>query len=211
MAFGIINIYPTPQSLQNKVDEYFDYCFVMENKFGRLVPKVVVPPTFSGLARYLGFSTRRALLDYAANNGNEQFCDVLDDAKLRIEDFYEGRLVMSKGPSTGIQFALKNNCNWEEANKTQLTGADGNSPVVFTWGIEEKAISAEDAEVVEAVPAPLKQIVSAEEKAEATEKDSTKKRMSPKHSLGILKLNSNKEKSQRRDNRYEDIERGRSH
>lgn len=169
MAFGIINIYPTPESLQNKVDEYFDYCFVMENKYGRLVPKVVVPPTFSGLARYLGFNTRRALLDYASNSSNELFCDVLDDAKLRIEDFYEGRLVMSKGPSTGIQFALKNNCNWEEANKTQLTGADGNSPVVFTWGIEEKN-EAVDAEVVDALPAPMKQIVSTEEKQEATEK-----------------------------------------
>lgn len=170
MAFGIISVYPTPDSLQSKVDEYFDYCFVMENKYGRLIPKVVVPPTFSGLARYLGFNSRRALLDYVVNNGNELFGEVLDDAKLRIEEFYEGRLVMAKGPTQGIQFALKNNCNWEEASKTQLTGADGNSPVVFTWGIEEKTIQAEDAEVVEAVPAPLKQIVSTEEVQEATEK-----------------------------------------
>lgn len=168
MAFGIVSIYPTPESLQNKVDEYFDYCFVMENKYGRLIPKAVVPPTFSGLARYLGFGSRRALIDYTVNNGNELFEDVLNDAKLRIEDFYEGKLIMAKGPSTGIQFALKNNCGWEDATKTQLSGADGNSPVVFTWGIEEKS-STIDADVVEEIPAPLQQIVSAEEKQEATE------------------------------------------
>lgn len=156
-TFGAISIYPTPDSLQNKVDEYFDYCFIMENKFGRMIPKCIVPPTFSGLARYLGFGTRKALIEYADKNGNEMYEDILNDAKLRIEDFYEGKLVMAKGPSTGLQFALKNNCGWDDTTKQQITG-DAGMPVVFSWGFDgtqidasqQKAIDkAEEAKIIE--------------------------------------------------------------
>lgn len=153
------SIYPTAQMLQNKIDEYFDWCYTYEIKDGRRVPKVLIPPTFSGLARYLGFGSRAALLRYV-NKENEAFEDVINDAKLRIEEFYEGRLVMSKGPSTGLQFALKNNCGWEDTTKQQLTGAD-NKPLLFTWGIEEdqKIIDAEIAssDTSLQIEAPIKQ------------------------------------------------------
>lgn len=171
---GAISVYPTPESLKQKVEEYFDYCFVMEEKYGRLIPKCIVPPTFSGLARYLGFGTRKALIDFVGGKGNEMYDDVINDAKLRIEDFCEQKLIMSKGPSTGIQFALKNNCGWDDTNKTQISGVD-NLPVVFSWGTEDKQIEQppEDAvlaasEVVEtAIAAALPTPITEQEMEEA--------------------------------------------
>lgn len=150
---GAISTYPTPDSLQQKVNEYFDYCFIMEEKYGRMIPKCIVPPTFSGLARYLGFGTRKALIDYVGGKGNEMYDDIINDAKLRIEDFCEQKLIMSKGPSTGIQFALKNNCGWDDTNKTQLTGPD-NRPVVFSWGVEDKQLEKAPVESVATVVEP---------------------------------------------------------
>lgn len=172
---GAISTYPTPESLQQKVDEYFDYCFIMEEKYGRMIPKCIVPPTFSGLARYLGFGSRKALIDYVGGKGNELYDDILNDAKLRIEDFCEQKLIMSKGPSTGIQFALKNNCGWDDTSKTQLTGPD-NRPVVFSWGVDEKQlepvtvdsvateVQPTEVKTIEALPAPITE----REKEEAT-------------------------------------------
>lgn len=129
-------LYDTPQDMQDKVEEYFDWCFTFEIRDGRRVRKCLNPPTFSGLARYLGFSSRLELLSYT-NKKKKSFEDVINDAKLRIEDFYEGRLVMNHGPSTGIQFALKNNCGWEDTSKQQITGGSGDKSLVFAWGIDE--------------------------------------------------------------------------
>lgn len=149
-----INIYSTPDSMRQKVDEYFDMCFAMRyNKsIGRDVPYVVVPPSYSGLARYLGFKSRQQLLNYA-NDRDEAFADVVADARLRIEEYLEGALVNSKAP-TGIMFSLKNNAGWEDKTKQTITGED-DKPLVFGWATDAKdviEISAENKGVLPTAP-----------------------------------------------------------
>lgn len=133
-----VSIYPTPQSLGNKIDEYFDYCFVIrvDQKTGIEKAFEVHTPTYSGLARYLGFSSRRQLLDYC--NKDERYTEVIRRGCLRLEDYLEGKLVYSKAP-TGIMFALKNNAGWEEKTKQQIMG-DGDQPLVFGWSDNAKDI-----------------------------------------------------------------------
>ena len=62
---GTISIYSTPQSLAAKVAEYFDSCFIMKYnaKAGMDMPYEIKTPTYSGLARYLGFRSRRDLIN----------------------------------------------------------------------------------------------------------------------------------------------------
>lgn len=139
---SIITMYPTPQSLKNKVDEYFESCFRRRTDFsgnprangGDLRLIEIKPPTFSGLARYLGFSSRTQMIEYA-NKRDEAYNAILADAKLRLEDYLEGKLIYSKAPA-GIMFALKNNAGWEEKSTRQLTSSDG-QPLIFGWA--EKA------------------------------------------------------------------------
>ena len=139
---NVITMYPTPQSLKNKVDEYFESCFRKRTKFtervrrdgGDLELVEIRTPTFSGLARYLGFQSRTQMLEYT-NKRDEAYNAVLADAKLRLEDYLEAKLIYSRAPA-GIMFALKNNAGWEEKSTRQLTSSDG-QPLVFGWA--EKA------------------------------------------------------------------------
>jgi hypothetical protein len=119
---SIVTMYPTPQSMANKVREYFDYCLpeVIDPRTGEMKIKERKPPTYSGLARYLGFQSRGQMLDYV-NKRDEAYNTILADAKLRLEDYLEGKLVYSKAP-TGIMFALKNNAGWEEKSTRQNAG-----------------------------------------------------------------------------------------
>lgn len=128
----VVTLYPTPKSMADKVNEYFNYCLreIPDPRTGEVKIKEYKTPTYSGLARYLGFSSRMQMLRYA-NDRDEAYDLVLADAKLRLEDYLEGKLVYSKAPA-GIMFALKNNAGWEEKSTQQLTGGDG-QPMVFGW------------------------------------------------------------------------------
>lgn len=154
---SIVTMYPTPQSMANKVREYFDYCLpeVFDQRTGEMKIKERKPPTYSGLARYLGFQSRGQMLDYV-NKRDEAYNTILADAKLRLEDYLEGKLVYSKAPA-GIMFALKNNAGWEEKSTRQLTSGDG-QPLVFGWAenagdvIDTKASPVEKEGVLPPVP-----------------------------------------------------------
>lgn len=130
---GTIHTYPTPESLENKINEYFELCFAVEynHKLKRHIIKEVQTPTFAGMARYLGFSTRQQLLNYK-NETNPLYEEVLSNARLRLEEYLEQRLINCKGNPSGLMFALKNNAQWEETSRQQITGAD-DRPLVFTW------------------------------------------------------------------------------
>lgn len=145
---AMITVYPTPKNLQDKVEEYFETCFVMkyDSKIGMDRPYELHPPTYSGLARYLGFNSRWQLLRYC-NENDERYTDIIKNACLRLEDYLEGKLVYSKAPA-GIMFALKNNAGWEDKSKQQITGND-DKPLVFAWS--DRAGDVIDAESV-AVP-----------------------------------------------------------
>ena len=69
------------------------------------------PPTVTGLAYALGFSSRPSLLNY---QGRKQFVDAVRRAKLYIESYTEERLFDRDGVN-GAKFSLANNFKgWRE-------------------------------------------------------------------------------------------------
>ena len=155
----VVTLYPTPDSMKHKIDEYFDYCLVEgydRNGNPKIVERKV--PTYSGLARYLGFKTRKEMLAFA-DDRDEAFSDVVKDGMLRLEDYLEGKLVYSKAPA-GIALSLKNNAGWEEKSTKQLTAGDnGGQPLVFGWASNAKDVIDTKAENV-VPPKELNQPVS---------------------------------------------------
>lgn len=114
------------EALQALVDDYFKECeghMLMDpaTNFPVVHPKTclpiivdVRPPTMSGLALHLGFSSREGLLRYA---GKKEFLDVIVRAKSRIEQCFEERLFDKEG-ANGAKFALQNNFKgWQESAK----------------------------------------------------------------------------------------------
>lgn len=78
----------------------------MYDKSGAAVMAVAErPPTVSGLALALGFSSRRELLDY---RGGGVYGDIIQNALSRIEQYAEERL-FDKGQYSGAKFFLANN------------------------------------------------------------------------------------------------------
>lgn len=144
----VVTLYPTPDSMQRKIDEYFDYC-LREGADSRGNPKITEykVPTYSGLARYLGFKSRMEMLEYA-NKRDEAYTDVVKDGLLRLEDYLEGKLVYSKAPA-GIALSLKNNAGWEEKSTKQLTTGN-DQPLIFGWAQNAKDVI--DTTAKESVP-----------------------------------------------------------
>lgn len=94
--------YKTPEELQAAIDAYF----VNETR-----------PTMSGLSRFLGFKKRDTLYAYKSRDG---FGDVVTDARLRIEQYYEENL-MDKTRVIGSIFALKQ-LGWRDRQDVQVGG-----------------------------------------------------------------------------------------
>lgn len=112
--------YKTPEEMQKKIDEYFEYCKgrvltddngdVVLTKFGAPVVLDAHPPTVTGLALALGFASRQALINY---QNRDAFYDTITRAKTRVEQYAEERLFDRDG-STGAQFNLRYNFRWED-------------------------------------------------------------------------------------------------
>lgn len=108
-------MYKSKEEIQEKIDKYFEECEgkVLEdkegnpilNKWGNPVIIGVRPPTITGLALALGFTSRQALLNYQDKN---EFVDTITRAKTRVEQYAEERLFDRDG-SHGAQFSLRNN------------------------------------------------------------------------------------------------------
>lgn len=143
-----VTYYPTPNALSTKIDEYFYFLETMQGEGKYTNPKSV--PTFSGLARYLGFSSRKAFLDYA--DEGDGFQDVINDAKLRLEEYLEQRLYTQRDPK-GIIFGLKNNAEWFEKAEVKVPEKEDKG-FVFTWSSETNPGDIVDAETVENSPPP---------------------------------------------------------
>lgn len=118
--------YKTVQDLQNAIDAYFKSCKgeilkdseeqPVFNKFGQPVIINQKPPTVTGLALALGFTTRQSLLNYQAK---KQFVDTITRAKSRCEDYAESRLFDRDG-SNGAKFSLSNNFRgWSEKSQNE--------------------------------------------------------------------------------------------
>lgn len=117
--------YKSKEEIEEKIEAYFKECEgeilkddkgePIFNKFGNPVVINQRPPTVTGLALVLGFTSRQALLNYQAK---KEFVDTITRAKSRVEAYAEERLFDRDGTS-GAQFSLRNNFKgWTE--KTEL-------------------------------------------------------------------------------------------
>lgn len=111
--------YKTVDELEAAINRYFEDCkgelltgvdgIAMLDKNGMPIFIGAVPPTVTGLALALGFSSRKALLDY---QGRKAFCNTITRAKARCEAYAEGRLYDRNG-ANGAQFSLRYNFGWD--------------------------------------------------------------------------------------------------
>lgn len=108
-------MYKTPEEIEAKIMEYFAECEskpVLDGEGKQVIDETGrpafypgKPPTVSGLAYHLGFTSRQALLNY---QGKRDFVDTVTRAKLYIEAYTEGRLFDRDGVQ-GAKFSLSNN------------------------------------------------------------------------------------------------------
>lgn len=114
-------MYNTAEEMQVIIDEYFEKCkgrvltddedVIIRDKYGIPIFIDVRPPTITGLALALGFTSRQALLNYQAK---EEFVDTIMRAKARVECYAEERL-FDKDGANGAKFSLANNFSgWKE-------------------------------------------------------------------------------------------------
>lgn len=121
--------YKSKEEIEGKIEKYFKDCegYALTDKGGNPVfdkngkPIIVgqKPPTITGLALALGFTSRQALLDYQAKR---EFFDTITRAKARVEQYTEERLFDRDG-TNGAQFSLRNNFkgwNWLEEKKLEI-------------------------------------------------------------------------------------------
>ena len=115
--------YATVEEMQAVIDQYFEDCkgepiigddgMPILDKYGQPFIIHQRPPTVTGLALALGFTSRQALLNYQAKKG---FVDTVLRAKARIEAYAEERLFDRDG-QRGAEFSLKYNFRWAEPGK----------------------------------------------------------------------------------------------
>lgn len=117
-------MYETPEDMQVKINEYFQKCegeYLKDGEGNQVLDKyskpIVInsrPPTVTGLALALGFSSRQALLNYQVK---DEFNYTITRAKAYIEQYAEERLYDREGVQ-GAKFNLINNFKgWSESPK----------------------------------------------------------------------------------------------
>lgn len=119
--------YENKEQIEGLIEEYFKKCEgevlrddkgeVVLNRYGQPVMIGERPPTVTGLALALGFTTRTSLLNY---QGKKEFMDTITRAKSMVEAYAEERLFDRDG-SNGARFSLVNNFKgWSDRPKTDL-------------------------------------------------------------------------------------------
>lgn len=120
MSPGRPPFYTSVEDLQQKIDGYFEYIkgetqeVVKGSKYNEckgahvdiketIFVRPPERPTITGLALFLGFTSRQAIMNYEEK---PEFVDAIKTAKLRIEAAYEQAIF--NGNAAGPIFALKN-------------------------------------------------------------------------------------------------------
>ncbi len=124
--------FETPEALQTKIDDYFQFIKgeikeereAVNHKTGRTELVIIwerepEPPTITGLALFLGFCSRQSLHDYEEKI---EFSYIIKKARTKVENGYEKNL-HGNNPA-GSVFALKN-MGWTDRTQTEVTGKDG--------------------------------------------------------------------------------------
>lgn len=111
------------KELQNRIDAYFTECAGSQllrdgepvyDKQGKPVIVGDKPPTVTGLALAVGFTSRRELLHY---RGKERYQEILLRAVSRCEEYAEMKLYES---ASGVKYQLMSNFeDWGEEGETQ--------------------------------------------------------------------------------------------
>lgn len=107
-SVGRPRMYETPEDFDAKVYEYQAHC-----------QEIGEPVTWTGLALFMGFSSRQSIDEYLKYDG---FSDSVKRAKTFVEWEYEKRLCGDK--PTGAIFALKN-FGWADKTEHAHTSPDG--------------------------------------------------------------------------------------
>lgn len=128
MTVGRKPRYKDKEEIEEKINNYFESCKgeILMNKqtgepiltkYGQPVIVNAKPPTVTGLALALGFTSRQSLLNYQAK---KEFMDTITRAKMVVEEYTEGRL-FDKDGSNGAKFSLMNNFKgWNDRIITEL-------------------------------------------------------------------------------------------
>lgn len=119
-------MYKSKEEIQEKIDAYFKECEghilrdsednPVYDKYGHPVIIGQRPLTITGLALALGFTSRRALLNY---QDKEEFVHTITRAKAKVEQYAEERL-FDKDGANGAKFSLANNFEgWKEKQQIE--------------------------------------------------------------------------------------------
>jgi len=142
-ALGCVNSgrplrYKTADEMQIAIDGYFVKSqgevlkdtdgSVVFDKYGQPVMINQFPPTITGLALHLGFTSRLGLLNY---EGKEEFVNTISIAKARVEAYTEARLFDRDGVN-GAKFSLTNNFKgWKDTQTIENIPAElANKPII---------------------------------------------------------------------------------
>lgn len=138
--------YISASQIEGLIDAYFEECKgevlkdkdgeIMLNKHGEPIVLNAMPPTVTGLALALGFTSRQNMLEY---QGKKEFTDTITRAKSFCEKYAESRLFDRDG-ARGAEFSLKCNFRWRETADDQAIGEssniieaiEGKAPILFT-------------------------------------------------------------------------------
>lgn len=103
-----MRLHTDPNALWALAEQYFDGCDAHNE-----------PYLITGLALWLGFCSRREMMDYETKAGFE---NVIAACRAKVEANYEARL--KEGKPTGAIFALKN-MGWRDEKHVDMTSSDG--------------------------------------------------------------------------------------
>ena len=127
--------YSNPEVLREKIEAYFTACEgeillnadgnPVINRYGEPVIVNATPPTISGLARALGFQSRKDLFAYRSKHGRK-YTDQIRDARMRIEEYNEKRLFDREG-ARGAEFNLRTQFGWVAEDFKKRTEAIASS------------------------------------------------------------------------------------
>ena len=109
--------FKTVEELEEKIEEYFNYCdeTIIDNKVitNTISVPITKPYTISGLCVYLNIC-RDTLCEYEKNI---IFSDTIKNAKSKIENYVEENSLTGKLNPTVSIFNLKNNFGWKDKHE----------------------------------------------------------------------------------------------
>lgn len=143
MGPGALPKFPTAALLQQGIDRYFT---MIEYSVETL------HPTLAGLALALGFPSREDMFKYRKKG--DDFANVLNAAKTRIEDYKLQLLLNKEKQVQGVMFDLKNNHEYADRIENRSTIEAGDTLVQLLTSLQGNVLrpvidaDAEEAELI---------------------------------------------------------------